>query len=308
MLKELIYKSYKNSNWKRPHLGASLIGRECRRAIWYSFRWAIEPEFDGRILRLFSRGHEEEIKIIKELRKSGVVVYCNNSEGEQFSYSEFGGLFAGSLDAVGQYDGKTFLIEFKTSNAKGFKKLEKEGVYAVKPEHFIQMQIYMHWAKLSSAYYIAVCKDDDHIHEEEVLYDEGIAMETIGKAKSIIFDYAPPSKMWESPTYFKCKYCDYYNICHFSEQVPDVNCRTCKHISVNENNKWFCSNYKKEMSFAEQKTGCTKHKFIPDFMVEEVEGLDNSELKIIKENNIPQEDAAKLKWPFENAKIVGVEK
>ena len=43
----------------RPHMGASLIGHNCDRYIWLTWRWAHKPEFKGRILRLFSTGQRE---------------------------------------------------------------------------------------------------------------------------------------------------------------------------------------------------------------------------------------------------------
>lgn len=59
---------------RRKHLGGSLIGRECMRELWYSFRWATETKHDGRILRLFQRGHSEEFSFVKYLRQIGVEV------------------------------------------------------------------------------------------------------------------------------------------------------------------------------------------------------------------------------------------
>lgn len=53
-------------------LGASQIGRECERQLWYGFRWATMGEaFDGRMLRLFNRGHREEAVFVEELRGIG---------------------------------------------------------------------------------------------------------------------------------------------------------------------------------------------------------------------------------------------
>ena len=36
----------------RPHMGCSQLGHPCDRWLWLSFRWAIQPQFPGRILRL----------------------------------------------------------------------------------------------------------------------------------------------------------------------------------------------------------------------------------------------------------------
>ena len=58
----------------RTHMGASMLGSICERKMWLSFRWAVQPKFPGRILRLFRRGHQEEPNIIKDLRAAGIVV------------------------------------------------------------------------------------------------------------------------------------------------------------------------------------------------------------------------------------------
>lgn len=39
-------------DWMRPHLGASVIGKQCMREIWYGFRWSKKTNFSGRMLRL----------------------------------------------------------------------------------------------------------------------------------------------------------------------------------------------------------------------------------------------------------------
>jgi len=36
----------------RPHLGASLIGKDCERALWFDFRWTTVRRHPGRLLRL----------------------------------------------------------------------------------------------------------------------------------------------------------------------------------------------------------------------------------------------------------------
>lgn len=58
----------------RGHLGASQIGTACIRASWYAFRWAYREKHTGRILRLFNRGHEEEDRIYRWLRATGLEV------------------------------------------------------------------------------------------------------------------------------------------------------------------------------------------------------------------------------------------
>jgi len=58
----------------RAHLGGSFIGRKCSRQLWYNFRWALRPKHEGRILRLFERGHREEFSFVSYLRLIGIEV------------------------------------------------------------------------------------------------------------------------------------------------------------------------------------------------------------------------------------------
>ncbi|QIG68930.1 putative exonuclease RecB type protein [Rhizobium phage RHph_Y55] len=58
----------------RNHLGGSMIGKNCERELMYSFRWSVRPSFDGRMLRLFERGHKEEFRFVNFLRMIGMNV------------------------------------------------------------------------------------------------------------------------------------------------------------------------------------------------------------------------------------------
>lgn len=62
----------------RKHLGASLIGRDCKRFLWYVFRWCHKEKFDGRMQRLFQRGHKEESRFIEYLEGCGFKVWAED--------------------------------------------------------------------------------------------------------------------------------------------------------------------------------------------------------------------------------------
>lgn len=59
----------------RNHLGISEIGKPCSRFIFYKFRWMMLEEFDGRMRRLFARGHREEERYVNYLERIGCKVY-----------------------------------------------------------------------------------------------------------------------------------------------------------------------------------------------------------------------------------------
>ena len=138
----------------RAHLGASLIGRECERALWYGFRWTTRLRHPGRMLRLFETGQREEARLVANLRRIGATVLEVDPEtGRQFQVAAHGGHFGGSIDglALGLPEApKTWhVLEFKTHSRKSFTALAAKGVEESKPQHFAQMQVYLYLGGLS---------------------------------------------------------------------------------------------------------------------------------------------------------------
>ena len=261
---EAIYKQYelKNGDWRRDHLGASLIGTDCMRSLWYSFRWASNPNFDGRMLRLFDTGNNQESRLLNDLRNIGCTVYDRDPEtGRQISFSEFGGHLSGSLDAIakGFIESQQWtVVECKTINTKGFKQLLSKGVKGAKHEHFCQVQLYMLWAKLERAYYLCVCKETDEIYGERIYFDKEFADALVDKANRIIFANEPLDRNEG----FGCKFCNHKSICHEGGWV-EVNCRTCAFSDVIDDGKWKCCKYEKEIPPLTQRNGCPAHAYIP---------------------------------------------
>lgn len=278
----------------RSHLGASLIGRECDRQLWYMFHWAKELKFEGRMVRLFNRGHLEEGRFIALLKTIGCEVWTQTTDGTQFRISDHGGHFGGSLDSVARgvpdiEPDQFALTEFKTHGLKSFNKLagtnwdefmdtllnpklprvnfSGAGVREAKFEHWIQMQIYMRKQRLAVGLYLAVCKDNDAIYAEMVPLDSMAADWQTERAGRIIRIETPPAKIAKTAGDYRCKFCDFVDVCHKGEKLAR-NCRTCKHSEVNiETGGWNCSNpictdggqHELRMDKALQLTGCSHY-------------------------------------------------
>lgn len=231
----------------RAHLGASLIGRECARELWYSFHWCLEKKFDGRMLRLFNRGHLEEPRFVALLKMIGCQVWQQDENGKQFRITGHRGHFGGSMDCVvsGIPDipgGEPAIGEFKTHGEKSFIKLQSEGVISAKWEHFVQMQIYMGKNSLKWAIYCAVNKNTDELHMEIIPFDPVQYQRYLDRSAMVIDSIVPPPRINESPGFFKCKFCDFAKLCHFKEQMPHRNCRTCVSSAVVDGGLWVCKN------------------------------------------------------------------
>ena len=145
----------------RTHLGASLIGKACERALWYDFRWTTRARFAGRVLRLFETGNREEERLVRNLRRTGAtVVEVDPQSGRQFRVAAHGGHFGGSLDAVAinliEAPKTWHVVEFKTHAQKSFTDLAAKKVRESKPQHYAQMQVYMLLTEISRAMYLPV--------------------------------------------------------------------------------------------------------------------------------------------------------
>ena len=250
----------------RTHLGASIIGNDCQAYAWNTFRWLKFQEFDGRMLRLFNRGHEEEARFVRWLVGIGFEVREIDPETQkQFRISGAKGHFGGSLDAMmkppERYNIPAELLiwlgEFKTHNEKSFAKLAGpknhytkasemrvggEGVVKSKPQHYKQMCSYGRAYNFKFGLYCAVNKDTDELYFEIVELDFLEADDLFRKAENIVFSQTRPAKIAQTESFFDCKFCDFVGICHRSD-VPTINCRSCKNASAVENGEWFCAKH-----------------------------------------------------------------
>lgn len=265
----------------RSHLGASVIGQECARATAYGWLWANvnpprgrkgeeAPTAHARMLRLWNRGHLEEGRLIAALLAARVEVYPQDTTGKQYRVSAHGGHFGGSSDgvAVGIPDlpvGIPCLLEFKTHSDKSFAEL-RNGVEVAKPQHYVQMQIYMGKLGLQYALYLATNKNDDTLHAEIVTYRGSVSEAYLDLARSIIYDTALPNRLPNaSPAYFHCKHmCDHTATC-FKTYAPRRSCRTCENVQFMEDGTVQCNIDAHVLTKDAQVAGCTFYKLAGKF-------------------------------------------
>jgi hypothetical protein len=234
----------------RNHLGASELGDECWRKLWYTFRWVKRENFSGRILRLFNVGNIAETRFINYLRGIGFEVREFTEDGKQFRISGANDHYGGSLDGMCKAprhyeisEDLIFLNEFKTNaTGSGYTDVEKNGVAKAKPKHFAQMSQYGYKLNLKYGIYLIENKNDSDITIKIVELDWNLGAQLEKKAESIIFSKEPPPRISDNPAMFNCKFCTYSGICHNGE-LPERNCRSCRNCSPVPDAKWFCSHY-----------------------------------------------------------------
>lgn len=273
-----IYKQYENKReGNRGYLGASEIGKECKRELWYNFRNALTVKHEGRLLKLFNRGNIEEDVFIEELQSIGLQVTQYDVDGEQVRFTDLDGHLSGGCDGImsGLDDSdEEYICEFKTHNDKSFKDLVKKKVEKSKPQHFVQMQMYMGMSGLKKALYLAVNKNDDTLYAEIIEYDEFVYNEHMDKAKSIIERSMAPVRLSEDSAWYQCKWCNFHSICH-EGQIPNKNCKTCKHSIATKDKTWTCLRCDEVIPEEVIDKGCSKHIYIPSLIKASVDQDDD---------------------------------
>lgn len=246
----------------RPHLGASLLGHDCLRYLFYSFRWQCTLP-DGRLARLFQTGHREEARIIAELRAIGVDVHDRDpATGEQYRFTALGGHIAGSCDGLiesGLLEAPKarHLLELKTSNARQFATLQRQGVQASKPVHVVQMEVYMAAFGLERAYYLCVCKDTDEMYAERLARTPGVAEAALARAEPVVFARHPRDvpRLSEHPGWHACRWCSAQAVCHQGASYRR-HCRSCAQCVPQPEGSWRCERWDQSLSLPRQRHGC----------------------------------------------------
>lgn len=294
----------------RNHLGASSIGNECLRALWYTFRWATRAKHKASLLRLFQRGHLEEDRFIGYLEDIGVEVrafsqrlcYHDGSDSytlmdwdiefppdvddvsgypfhiaravqqglklEQWRIKDVFGHFGGSMDSIlynvplveqfGLTKDDPVLGEYKTHGQKSFDELVNKGLAAAKPEHYQQMQVYMTKRGIKLGLYMAVNKNTDELKLFWVIAAPMVGAGLLGKAHDVITSPVPPMRINNSPSWFKCRFCDHRGVCHMGEPMEKT-CRSCAFSKPIEDGQWYCSNWQSVIPYEHTKAGCPLH-------------------------------------------------
>lgn len=255
----------------RNHLGASLIGDECARRVWYQWRWTLAEEFEPRMLRLFGDGHHLEPRVLAWLRAAGIELWVAGEFGTDkalMRVTAHDGHFGGTPDFIGRKipdldPTVAALVEVKSHNEKSFNKLVADGIMSTKWKHFVQMQVYMGYHKLPWALYIAYCKNDSRIQPELVQFDQKAYDRALDRAGAIIWNADPPTRIGKNPAHFGCKFCHLKRLCYFGDIQPARNCRTCQWSAPIPGGQWTCKLHSQNLDEAAQRAACPSYQVNP---------------------------------------------
>lgn len=209
---------------RTPRIGASRLGENCMRKLQYEFFKAPKDKpFTGKALRIFYRGHEGEDWMAKWLRDAGFDLYTHDADGQQICFRALQGKILGFADGVfragpdecGPYPR---LWENKVLGAKGWNKLDREGLKKAYPVYYGQVQLYMAYFELTEApaMFTALNADSMEIIAIDVPFDAQTAQELSDKAVNLVRaceagELLP--RCTNDETWFECKFCDWHERC-----------------------------------------------------------------------------------------------
>lgn len=217
------------SQTPRNYLGASRLGVNCERALQYEFAQAPVDsgrETDGRILRIFERGHVMEDCMAAWLRSAGFDLRTCKADGEQFGFCAVKGRLRGHIDGVivGGPDGFRYpaLWECKCLGGKAWRDLEKNRLAISKPIYHAQVVLYQAYLQLHEhpAIFTALNADTMEIYTEFVPFDAALAQRMSDRAVKIITasdagELLP--RAYHDPTHFECRMCAWQDRCWRTE-------------------------------------------------------------------------------------------
>ena len=210
---------------KRLYLGASRLGVACERQL--QFEYAQAPvdygrDFQGRILRIFERGHVNEECMVGWLRDAGFDLRTHKADGEQFGFSVADGRLQGHIDGVfvGGPEGFAYpaLWENKCLGSKSWRDLEKNRLAISKPVYAAQVALYQAYLELHEhpAIFTAVNADTMEIYVELVPFDAALAQRMSDRAVKVITATEAAEllpRAFADQTHFECRMCAWQDRC-----------------------------------------------------------------------------------------------
>lgn len=193
---------------ERNYIGASSIGSDCLRQIWYEFKDSNQEAINGKLMRTFQVGSHLEDLILRWLNRAGK--HCVHSQVE-FQDIELP-YFRGHIDAFLESDDA--ILEIKTAKDSSFKAFVKDGVRKWNARYYAQLQSYMGMSQVPNAYILVLNKDNSDIWDEMITFDEDFYLSLREKAKMIYEAVIPPPRVNNSPLWWQCKCCKFNKVCH----------------------------------------------------------------------------------------------
>lgn len=216
---------------RRGYLGASLIGEQCARKIWYAINQdtlshKLKP-YSFETLAAFDDGHRTEQLVIDRLRMvEGIELFDKDEGGKQFGFSHLGGKLRGHVDGIikglKQAPSAVHVLEVKCSADKKFNEFcsiraahgEKKTLKKWNEQYFVQAQLYMHFMQIDRHYLVCALAGGRDMQSCRTEYEPEVALKYIDRAEKILDSRTEPPRISDKPDFWQCRFCNYAEHCH----------------------------------------------------------------------------------------------
>ena len=190
-------------NKEQRHFYITDAGK-CGRAIFFKFKNVPREKMDARILRLFEHGNYVQMQILNILFGLGMVRASEVNIPSQK-------IISGRADAIITLNNELYVVDFKSMNSMIFRKLE-----VAKEEDVNQLQLYLHFFKISKGILLYICKNTLELKEFFIGYDLSkvqTLLKNLEILKTKIDADIVPQSLSEYPENWQCQYCQFRDIC-----------------------------------------------------------------------------------------------
>jgi len=151
----------------------SSLHRSPRELYWHYLKGETNKH-DARTLRIFDNGHRVHERLQGYLEHAGILLESEVTvESQEYE-------ICGHTDGIIRINGKEGILEIKSMNARNF-----HSAYEPKPEHLVQVNVYMYCAGIPRACLLYECKDDQHLKEFFVKQDPKIINPVLEKIRYV---------------------------------------------------------------------------------------------------------------------------
>jgi hypothetical protein len=131
-------------------------------------------QFDSRVLRIFDNGHAVHDRLQGYLSEIGILIQTEVPvENKEYEVK-------GHADGVIEINGVKGILEIKSMNANQF-----FSSYEPKPEHLIQVNVYMFCIGIPKACLLYECKDNQELKEFYIKQDLNVLNPVLEKIKCV---------------------------------------------------------------------------------------------------------------------------
>lgn len=204
----------------RGYIGASSIGNDCSRQIWYMGNGVKGLPWPVSTLLKFEDGHRTEQLIIDRLRLLPYIKVEGQQAGFDLGYLK--GHVDGIITGLCEAPHTPHILEVKAVDEVGFNKLkkavekhgEKNALKMWEPRYYYQAIIYMHCMSFTRHYLVCATAGGRDMQAIRTEAAPDVALGMIERAKRIANMKEPPERFSERPDNWQCRMCQYREICH----------------------------------------------------------------------------------------------